>query len=168
MYNFFKISRRNKIEILHSIKWGMISLTYYFMIFCAIYTATKIFNLGKLRLRDRFDVSVDAWIKLLDIAIVAPILETFALLLLINLFNKYQKNKKINYIIITIIFGAFHLVSGKISLVLLIMLTFQIQLIYLFIRSSYTNFKIIWLEGAIIHSMNNSVLFALSYYKILH
>lgn len=140
----------------------------YISVISLIYIYVKINNLGKFQLRDRFIINDNFWLTTIDILVFAPLLETAALLYLIIFIKKYSKLNVLNYTAICILFGLLHLLSGSITLVALVIITFQAQMLYLFFRHNQTNFRTVWLEGALIHSIHNSFIFMISYLKILH
>lgn len=163
-----KISKSNKFSYENVLTWSSYSIVNYVGIIFLIYLYTKISNQKKLRLQDRFNISTDFWLRVIDLTIIAPVIETAAILCFIYFAKKYVKSNAISYIATSCVFGSLHLLSGSFSLVILVIATFQVQMLYLFIRSNYVNFKIIWLEGALIHGVHNFFIFMVSYLKILH
>lgn len=164
----YKISRVNTFSFENVLRWSVYSILNYISVILLIYLYVKINNLGKFQLRDRYYIIDNIWLKLLDLLIIAPLLETAALICLIYFAKKYLKSTILCYVLICILFGLLHLLSGSMTLVVLVIATFQVQLIYLFIRQNHINIKTAWIEGTIIHSIHNSFIFMISYFKIFN
>jgi hypothetical protein len=150
------------------LQWSLFSILNYISIILLIYLYVSIGKLGKLQLVDRFNISDNNLLKAFDLIIFAPMLETAALIFSIALVKKYSKFNFLNYVTVSILFGLLHLLFGSITIAILVIATFQMQLLYLYIRSTYVNFKVIWIEGSIIHCMHNFFIYMISYLKILN
>lgn len=164
----YKISKINAFSFENVLRWSMYSILNYISVILLIFLYVKINNLGKFQLRDRFNIIDSVWLRIVDLLIIAPLLETAAILCLIYFSKKYSNSKILNYAVISILFGLLHLLSGPISLAILVTATFQAQMLYLFIRQNHINFRTAWFEGVLIHSIHNSFIFMVSYFKILH
>lgn len=163
----FEIPTTKKILIKHAIKWGFISIAYNFVIFFSIYLISKLFSYKSIRFIDRFDIHKDMWIRLFDVTIFTPILESMFVAILLIKLTKYLKHEMIIYICISVLFGSYHLIAGSYSLVLIIIISFQVQIYYLCKRCYFANFSILAVEGAVMHIMHNILVYAFTYYKIL-